>query len=97
MNRILNLPLELGLQDLHVKMVLVDFLLAGTLRLGLVALFVHEHADLVRSCHALDRLGLEVLENVTRRARRRLVVMTTPVDLAIHCSVRVDGASLVIL
>ena len=56
-----NLPLELVLKNFHVQMVLVNLLLTGTLGLGLIAFLVHEHADLVRGSHALDRLGLEVL------------------------------------
>ena len=56
-----DLPLKLGLKDLHVKVMLVHLLLASTLSLGLVALLVHEHADLMRGSHALDSLGLEVL------------------------------------
>lgn len=92
-----DLPLELGLQDLHVKVVLMDLLLAGTLRLGLVTLLVHEHANFVRSSHALDRLRLEVLVGVARRTRRRLVVVTSAVDLTIDSRVRVDGAGLVVL
>jgi hypothetical protein len=71
-------PLELGLENLHVEVVLVNLLLAGALGLGLVALLVHEHADLMRSSHALDCLGLEVVEGVARWAGGRLVGVANP-------------------
>ena len=45
-------PLELSLEDLHVEVVLVDLLLAVALGLGFIALYVHQHADLVRSSHS---------------------------------------------
>jgi hypothetical protein len=50
-----------SLKGFHVQMVLVDLLLTGTLGLGIIALLVHEHADLMRGSHALDSFGLEVL------------------------------------
>jgi hypothetical protein len=90
-------PLELSLENLHVQVVLVNFLLASTLRLGLVAFLVHEHADLVRSSHALDGFGLEVLVSVAWRTRGRLVEVPSTVDFAVDSRVRVDGAGLVVL
>lgn len=86
-----DLPLELSLKDFHVKVMLVDLLLAGALGLGLVTFFVHKHADLVRSSHALDCIGLEILVGVARRACGRLVEVTSTVDFTVDSWVRVDG------
>jgi hypothetical protein len=47
----LDVPLELSLKDLHVQVVLVDLLLTGALGLGLVALVVHQHAELLLEAH----------------------------------------------
>ena len=43
---------------------LADILLTGTLGFGLVALLIHEHANLVRGGQALDCLGREILVGV---------------------------------
>ena len=72
-------------------------MLASTLRFGLIAFLVHEHADLVRGSHALDRLGLEVLIGVARRACGRLVKVSTAVDFAVDSCIRIDGPGLVVL
>jgi hypothetical protein len=49
-----NLPLELGLDSLHVEVVRVYLLLTGTLGLSFVALLIHEHADLMRRSLSRD-------------------------------------------
>ena len=51
----------------------------------------------MRGSHALDRLGLEVLIGVARRACGRLVKVSTAVDFAVDSCIWVDGASLVVL
>jgi hypothetical protein len=87
-------PLELGLEDLHVEVMLVHLLLASALGLGLVALLVHEHADLMRSSHALDRLGLEVLEGVALWAGGRLVGVANPTATLLllgHATTSING------
>ena len=51
----------------------------------------------MRGSHTLDRLGLEVLIGVARRACGRLIEVSSTVDFAIDSCVRVDGAGLVVL